>query len=63
VDVVTLNQHTVECEVLKVNDQTVKRNSGHSDPETKDGTLLGTEYVGQTLKTAEDTVIQSQQMV
>jgi len=42
VDIVTQNQHTMQCGVLKDSGQTVEDSIGHSDTESADDTLRGT---------------------
>jgi len=39
VDIVTQNQHTVQCEVLTDSGQNLVDSSGHSDTEPTDGTV------------------------
>jgi hypothetical protein len=50
VDIVTQNQQTVLCVVLTYSGQTVEDNSGHSDTESKDGTLCSTADIGKAVE-------------
>jgi hypothetical protein len=43
VDIVTKYQQTVQCEELTDSGQKVEHSSGHSDPESRDGTVRDTD--------------------